>query len=237
MSARNILAAAAAFAAVATGAQAASDISGFWVLKTDPASVPRAAATPAAAQKVRELTEARGLDAPAGSPEYARIWCTTEGLPWNTTHSLPIDIRQGQHTVTTTYSVETDPRHIYIDGQKHPDEDVFDFTSVGHSVGRWQGDTLVVSTIGFGDQGVHVIPGGALRSQRSRLSERYRLAGPDTLRVTYTWTDPTTLRRPHTYTLEFERAKGTVWMTEPQCSPIAAMRAKGLPLPPDAPER
>lgn len=220
--------------ATAADAAARPDLSGFWVLKSDPLAVPAAMSKPAAAQTARALLSAKGLDAPDGSPEYARNWCTAEGMPWQMTHEQPIDIRQGPLTVSMTFSGEWDPRNIYIDGQKHPDLDDFDFTTVGHSIGRWEGETLVADTVGFAD-GVRVIPGGALRSEKSRLVERYRLRGPDVLEVTSTWTDPDTLLKPHTYTWRFERVKGTVWMTETPCDPVRNMRAKGLPLPFDAP--
>jgi hypothetical protein len=229
------LAGASLIAAAPGAAFAAADLSGFWLLQTDPADAPAASLTPAGAKALKEITSGQGLDAKEGSPEYARIWCTVQGMPWQMTYTLPLDIRQSPIEVTILPSVRAESRHIYTDGQRHPDPETYDPTTVGHSIGRWQGDTLVVDTIGFSDKGVLVIPGGAVRTPKSHLVERYRLDGPDTLRVTYTWTDPQTLRRPHSYTQVYARAKGPVWMTEPNCNPIRAMRAKGLPLPPDAP--
>jgi hypothetical protein len=226
-------AAGAALALSAASALAAPNLSGYWVLQSDPEAAPAASLTPAAAKRLAELRAAKGLDAIKGSVEYARVWCLPEGVPWQDTHTLPVSVQQSPLTVTITYSTESQPRHIYLDGQPHPDEETFDFLPVGHSIGRWQGDTLVTSTRYFKD-GVDEIPGGALRSEKSRLTERWRLADKDTLRVTSTWTDPTTLRRPHTYTSVYKRAQGTVWMTESQCSPIPNMRAKGLHVPFDA---
>jgi hypothetical protein len=220
-----------------SAAQAAADFSGYWMLKTDPASVPAAAVKPGVAQKVKALLAARGALSPKGSPEYAKQFCTVQGMPWQSTLKTPVDIRQGPLTVSMRWSgIENDPRHIYIDGQKQADPDIFDFTSVGHSIGRWQGDTLVVDTIGFGEQGVKIIPGGGLLSDKSKLVERYRLVTPDSLQITYTWTDPTTFVRPQTYTFVFDRIKTPVWMSESGCSPIRAMREKGLFLPPGAPQ-
>jgi hypothetical protein len=40
-------------------------------------------------------------------------------------------------------------RRIYIDGRSHPPEDQWLGTWFGHSVGRWEGDTLVVDTVDF----------------------------------------------------------------------------------------
>jgi hypothetical protein len=226
----------AAGASLPSAAQAAShpDFSGFWVIKGDPLKVPAAPSTPAAAKTAKALLEAKGLDAPAGSPAYASNWCTAEGVPWQMTHDM-IDIRQGPLAVSMSFRGEWDNRHIYIDGQKHPPLDDFDLTTVGHSIGRWRGDTLVADTIGLQD-GVTYIPGGALRTEKSRLVERYKLLDKDTLQVTSTWHDPTTLKRPHTYAYVYKRQKGQVWMTELPCDPVRNMRAKGLPLPYDAPK-
>lgn len=219
----------------ANAAEAKSDFSGFWVLQGDPMAVPQAASTPSAAKRVKELLEARGLDAPNGSPEYAWNWCTPMGMPWQQTGSLPVSIKQGPLTVSFSYSLRGDPRHIYIDGQPHPSADRYDFTSTGHAIGRWQGDDLLVDTRYFLN-GITVIPGGALRTEKSRLTERMHLSDSDTLRITSTWTDPTTLRRPHTYTYVYKRVTGRVWMTEPQCNVIRSMRAKGYALPSDTPD-
>ena len=41
-------------------------------------------------------------------------------------------------------------RQIFVDGRKHPDDP--DPTWYGHSVGHWEGDTLVIDTVGFNDK-------------------------------------------------------------------------------------
>jgi hypothetical protein len=218
-------------------AAAPAELSGDWILQGDPMAVPAARTTAVGARQARELTASpKGLEAVKGSPEYASVWCTHQGMPWQQTNSLPLTIVQGTLEVLVLTPVRSDRRHIYTDGQPHPDPDVYDPTTVGHSVGRWQGDFLVVDTIGFSDKGVLLIPGGGVRSPASRLVERYRLADPNTLHVTYTWTDRTTLRAPHSYTHVYKRAEGPVWAREVNCNPLQAVRAKGLPLPPGAPE-
>lgn len=231
----GLAAAAGCALALPAAAAAKADLSGFWILQSDPMAVPAASLTTAGAAELRKIQEGQGLEVKAGSPAYASLWCTVQGMPWQETFRLPLDIRQSSIEVTILPSVRAESRHIYTDGQKHPDADTYDPTTVGHSIGRWQGDTLVADTVGFSDKGVRVIPGGGLRGPKSHLVQRYRLEGPDTLKVSYSWTDPTTLKRPHAYTYTYARAKGPVWMTEPNCNPIRAMRAKGLRLPPEAP--
>jgi hypothetical protein len=43
-------------------------------------------------------------------------------------------------------------RQIFMDGRKHPDPDVLLPTWWGHSIGRWEGDTLVIDTVGYNDK-------------------------------------------------------------------------------------
>ena len=43
-------------------------------------------------------------------------------------------------------------REIFMDGRAHPDGDALNPTYLGHSVGRWEGDTLVIDVVGFNEQ-------------------------------------------------------------------------------------
>ena len=43
-------------------------------------------------------------------------------------------------------------REIYMDGRKHPDSDDFIPTFLGHSVGKWEGDTLVIDSVAFNEE-------------------------------------------------------------------------------------
>ena len=59
-------------------------------------------------------------------------------------------------------------RQIFMDGRGHPER--INPTWMGHSIGHWEGDTLVVETIGFNDRGwTEIYP----RSEQMRLTERY----------------------------------------------------------------
>ncbi len=215
----------------AAGAQAAPatpNFSGAWVLDADSFNPPSASLTPAGARKREEM---QAPDA-AGSINYSRKWCTYVGVPQLMQTTIPIDIRQNWREVAIISPLRAESRHIYLDPRIDPDPDVYDNTTNGFSTARWQGASLVVDTEGFNDGGVLELPGGGVKSSNSRLREVFRMIDQDTLQVTATWTDRTTMRRPHTYTQRFRRVQGEVWFTSAYCTPVKAMRAAGLTLPP-----
>ena len=63
-------------------------------------------------------------------------------------------------------------RRIYLDGRPHPKD--FDPSYVGHSIGHWEGDTLVVDTIGFKPQAI-LLQEGVPHGEDARVEERYRM--------------------------------------------------------------
>jgi len=95
-------------------------------------------------------------------------------------------------------------RHIYLDRGGHPAPGHRAPTPAGHSIGRYEGRTLVVETTGFTPGAV---PGGGVRTPETRLVERFELS-PDGQRLTivYTWDDAKIYQTPHVYRLYFERA-------------------------------
>lgn len=93
-------------------------------------------------------------------------------------------------------------RHIYLDGRAHPTP--WTPTPAGHSVGRYEGNSLIVETTGFTPGAV---PGGGMRAAETVLTERFDLSRDGTrLTITYTWNDPKIYAAPHVYRYYFERA-------------------------------
>ena len=76
-------------------------------------------------------------------------------------------------------------RIVYTDGRAHPP--MQERFPQGHSIGRWEGDVLVVDTTNFSDQEAGGVPSGAGK----HLVERYAL-GEDgkSMRYTFEWRDP-----------------------------------------------
>ena len=93
-------------------------------------------------------------------------------------------------------------RTIYLDGRKHPA--ATETFLHGHSVGRWEGDTLVVETTNFKEHPMGLsmsLPG----STRKRLTERFRLS-PDKKNLVYSGVieDPEYLAKPVEWTGQWQ---------------------------------
>jgi hypothetical protein len=237
-----VLAAVAAVAAVspafaapaktAAGPSAARDLDGFWELRADSKNVPRAALTPQAEAADRAAAQATQSGEIVG---FALRWCHHLGTPFIMGDSAPLDIVQSPREVAIMAEVQSAARHIYLNGS-HPDPDVFDPTTNGHSIGRWEGDVLVVDTVGFNDKGNNSIPGGGRRGPNSHLVERYRLADRGAkLVVTFTWTDPAVFTKPHTYEFTYYRDPPGTYAAEYFCDASQAKRGQSVIPPPQQP--
>ncbi len=123
-------------------------------------------------------------------------------MPGVMTQPYPIEILVTPGKITIIAEAYAQWRQIFTDGRKHPDDP--DLTYNGHSIGHWEGDTLVVDTIGFttdtalGNYGVR-------HSDKMHIVERFRLAQPDRLEVQTTITDPEALTKPWTSTRVYGR--------------------------------
>jgi hypothetical protein len=78
-------------------------------------------------------------------------------------------------------------RQVFMDGRKHPEEP--DPTWYGHSIGRWEGDTLVVDTVGFNDK-TWFDNRGHPHSDKLHLIERYTRTALGAMKVEMTIDDP-----------------------------------------------
>lgn len=173
------------------------DISGYWELGLDDRSIPPAVLTTAAKQN-----EARMHDADLISQRY----CRPLGVPAMMDSGRPLNIAQGAYEVLITAPVNTAFRHLYF-REKHPNPDIYDPSSAGSSIARWDGDTMVVETIGFHEKnGRMMIPGGGYRTPDAHLIEKFKLIKDgQILSVTSTWTDPKVFAQPHTYEFWYHR--------------------------------
>ena len=94
-------------------------------------------------------------------------------------------------------------RIIYMNG-KHPD-DILDYPEWnGHSVGHWEGDTLVVDTIGMREES-WLNTGGLQHSAKMHMVERFTKTSPGTFILKVTIDDPVYFTKPFTYGIDFDR--------------------------------
>ena len=84
-------------------------------------------------------------------------------------------------------------REIWIDGRKVPEDP--DPRFYGYSAGRWEGDTLIVDTVGL-DPRLWMVEWGTPFSDDLRVEERWRRLDRDNMELTLTITDPKTFTRP-----------------------------------------
>lgn len=96
-------------------------------------------------------------------------------------------------------------RTVYMNGREHPGAE-FPRSHLGHSIGRYEGDTLVVDTTHL-TAGWSIGPGGPPHSDQLHVVERYRVINDGKLlEQSVTVTDPLTLTQPVTYTQHERRA-------------------------------
>jgi hypothetical protein len=91
------------------------------------------------------------------------------------------------------YEVLNNWRVIYLDGRPLPKEPEPFFH--GNSAARWEGDTLVVDSIGF-DERTYIQPNGWFHSDALRVTERYSRPSKNYLMVQITVDDPKVLEKP-----------------------------------------
>lgn len=97
--------------------------------------------------------------------------CVGTGMPsvMLSTVSYPIELVQIASRIVMVAELETQIRRVYLDGREHPED--FLPTSVGHSIGTWEGETLVIDTALLEEWPLRPWP----RSDATRIVERVRL--------------------------------------------------------------
>ena len=98
-------------------------------------------------------------------------FCVGTGMPsvMLSTVSYPIELVQTASRIVMVAELETQVRRVFLDGRNHPED--FLSTGVGHSIGTWEGDTLVIDTTLLEEWQLRPWP----RSDETRIVERVRL--------------------------------------------------------------
>lgn len=144
-------------------------------------------------------TEASNRGEPLGT---AAVLCVPYGMPTMMSVAVyPIEIIQTPKQVTVVAEAFSEVRRIYLDRPQMKIDDVPP-GYYGRSVGHWEGDTLVVDTVGIKESVQYQrMP----HSDQMRITERMHLVSPEILHDQITIEDPVTLEKPYTYTLAYRK--------------------------------
>jgi hypothetical protein len=129
------------------------------------------------------------------------VKCYMPGVPRATYMPFPFQIIQTPEHIVMSYEFASASRVIYMN---RPDFEAPGEFWMGHSLGRWEGDTLVI------DVTDHVADtwfdsAGNFHSDALHVVERYTVAGPNTLRYEVSIEDPKVFTRPWTMSMPLYR--------------------------------
>ena len=184
------------------------DFTGVWEIGLG-GPAPRGAPPPGRGADGAARGRGRGAAGPSLTPEYAAkkkafdasppedseaANCLPPGMPGIMAQPYPMEFLLTPGQVSIVIEAYTQVRHIYTDGRPLPDDPDLKFH--GTSVGRWEGDALVVDTVGFSP--LTLLDRGVPHGDKMRIHERFRLTDPDTMVIETTVTDPDALTMPYT---------------------------------------
>ena len=127
--------------------------------------------------------------------------CIPPGVPRSMLQAPPWEITHTPSRVVIIYEYQAIPRQIFMDGRAHPSDQ--EPTYMGHSTGKYEGDTLVIDTVGFNDK-TWLDPMGLPHSESMHVIEHLRRTDHDTLVDEVTIDDPKTYTKPWTAQITFK---------------------------------
>jgi hypothetical protein len=188
-----------------------------------PPAAPRGAGTPPRPVAVIDGRAGRPPTAPKLTPEYLAKWegmrqsrmagssvtdpnanCLSAGMPGMMSMAYGMELQQTKDKITIYGELNDVYRRIYLDGRKPSQRTLDDPTFAGYSVGRWEGDTLVVDTVAVRED--TLLDLFSPHSDQLTVHERIRFTGPGILEDRITATDPTALLEPFTQIRTYRKA-------------------------------
>lgn len=189
------------------------DLGGIWRMRTDDGTGKDTFHLTPAAREFQQAFDAR-FDDPV-------LRCVSDGLVRVTGGPFAKEIIQQDGRVTLLYEDMHEIRRVYLDGAFPDDVDLLD-SSLGHSIGHWEGSTLVVETRGLKAALWHRA-GGEPISSEAQVTEYIYLGDDGNLHVELILDDPANYERPP--------QRHTVWAAAPDyaftyysCDPDAFYR-------------
>jgi len=152
---------------------------------------------PWAASRYREARAGLGSDIyQSGRDELDPVFsCFPPGLPRIYTVPRPFEIQQFPDVMLMLFEMDHWVRRIYTDGREHPDG--YLVTWMGHAIGKWDGDALVVDTVNINEK-TWLDALGHPKSDALHVVERFRRPNQNTLEIDFTFDDPKAYTRPWT---------------------------------------
>ena len=185
------------------------DLSGVWVRlssqtsNSDTFTYEEPSMTPWAEKRYKLVRQGvKGFD--QGREDLDQLlwpYCMVPGLPRAYLRPGPIEIVQSPIGVYIIFEGNKAARQIYLDGRKHPEGAPPTF--MGHSTGRWDGDTLLAETVNINKltwlDGV-----GHPHTAALRIEERFRRIAQNKMEINFLFEDPGAYTKPWGGKKEFE---------------------------------
>ena len=160
-------------------------------------------------------------EAAATKQENAANWidrdpelkCYLPGIPRAMYMPYPFQIVQSTNKIQMAYAFTSTARTIHLDDVEGPPDDTF----MGHSVGRWEGDTLVVDVTDFNGKN-WFDRAGNFHSEALHLVERFTPIPPDAIQYEVTIEDPNVFTRPWRISMPlYRRLEPNMQLMEYRC--------------------
>ena len=151
------------------------------------------------------------------------IKCFLPGIPRAMYLPYPFQIFQSTNKIQMVYEFANAARTIHMDTVEPPPDD----TWMGHSVGRWEGETLVVDVTNFNDK-TWLSRAGDFHTEALHLVERFTPITNDAIRYEVTVEDPNVFTRPWKMTMPlYRRLEPTVQLLDYRCIDMVEERLYG----------
>ena len=139
--------------------------------------------------------------------------CYLPGIPRATYMPFPFQIIQGTDKIMFTYEFAAAVRVVHMDQVPKSPVD----TWMGHSLGRWDGNSLVVDVSSFNGQ-TWLDRSGNFHSEALRVTERYTPEGPNVIQYEVTLEDPKVFTRPWKISMPlYRRLEKNIQLLEFRC--------------------
>jgi hypothetical protein len=135
------------------------------------------------------------------------LTCKPPGLIYSMQGPFPMEIFEGRDMIVVKLEYFDLVRVIFMNETGHPDD--WPPSQTGHSIGRWDGDTLVVDTRSL--QGGTLFNNGVEYTENVHLIERFKLADENTLVVTQQFEDPGSFDGTAARVISFNRGNDHVY--------------------------